>query len=53
MENEVVGRKIKWWNEVSGRSRRKRTKGFQSRLFEIRKTNIYVAQSSSKNVKIN
>jgi hypothetical protein len=36
MEFEVNGTKFKWWNEASRRARKKRTKNFQSRLFQDR-----------------
>jgi hypothetical protein len=34
MEFEVNGTKFKWWNEASRRTRKKRAKNFQSRLFQ-------------------
>jgi hypothetical protein len=36
MEFEICGEKFKWWNEASRRARKKRTKNFQSRLFQDR-----------------
>jgi hypothetical protein len=36
MEFEIEGEKFKWWNEASRRARKKRTKNFQSRLFQDR-----------------
>jgi hypothetical protein len=33
---EICGEKFKWWNEASRRARKKRTKNFQSRLFQDR-----------------
>jgi hypothetical protein len=36
MEFQVNGTKFKWWNEASRRARKKRTKKFQSRLFQDR-----------------
>jgi hypothetical protein len=36
MEFEINEGKFKWWNEASRRARKKRTKNFQSRLFQDR-----------------
>jgi hypothetical protein len=36
MEFELDGTKFKWWNEASRRARKKRTKNFQSILFQDR-----------------
>jgi hypothetical protein len=36
IEFEICGEKFKWWNEASRRARKKRTKNFQSRLFQDR-----------------
>jgi hypothetical protein len=34
MEYEVTENKFKWWNEASRMARRKKTKNFQSSLFQ-------------------
>jgi hypothetical protein len=36
MEYQTVRSKFKWWNKASRRTRRKRTKNFQSSLFQDR-----------------
>jgi hypothetical protein len=53
MEFEICGEKFKWWNEASRRARKKRTKNFQSRLFQDRSEKLlYGSTSFMKTCKI-
>jgi hypothetical protein len=46
MEFEINGEKFKWWNEASRRARKKRTKIFQSRLFQDRNEKLLGGSTS-------